>query len=82
MLEMIWNLGDQNYGTVITTDDIGTTTQEFNVRCTDICFYTLLNQFCMFKDIEAECQDDYMKIRIGFNGSFNGLLYSAGRFCG
>lgn len=30
-------------------------------------------------DIEAECQDDYMKIRIGFNGSFNGLLYSAGR---
>ncbi|KAH8315812.1 hypothetical protein KR067_007410, partial [Drosophila pandora] len=28
--------------------------------------------------IEAECQDDYMKIRIGFNGSFNGLLYSAG----
>lgn len=29
-------------------------------------------------DIEAECQDDYMKIRIGFNGSFSGLLYSAG----
>ncbi|XP_055844953.1 uncharacterized protein LOC129911249 [Episyrphus balteatus] len=28
--------------------------------------------------IEAECQDDYMKIRIGFNGSFNGLVYSAG----
>lgn len=28
--------------------------------------------------IEAECQDDYMKIRIGFNGSFAGLLYSAG----
>ncbi|XP_046815045.1 uncharacterized protein LOC124422538 [Vespa crabro] len=28
--------------------------------------------------IEAECQDDYMKIRIGFNGSFTGLLYSAG----
>ncbi|XP_037718492.1 uncharacterized protein LOC119552761 [Drosophila subpulchrella] len=28
--------------------------------------------------IEAECQDDYMKIRIGFNGSFSGLLYSAG----
>lgn len=30
-------------------------------------------------DIEAECQDDYMKIRIGFNGSFTGLLYSAGK---
>ncbi|KAJ6640564.1 Cuticlin-6 [Pseudolycoriella hygida] len=28
--------------------------------------------------IEAECQDDYMKIRVGFNGSFTGLLYSAG----
>lgn len=32
----------------------------------------------IFLDIEAECQDDYMKIRIGFNGSFAGLLYSAG----
>ncbi|GLH10304.1 Uncharacterized protein GBIM_15237, partial [Gryllus bimaculatus] len=30
------------------------------------------------RDIEAECQDDYMKIRIGFNGSFHGLLYSSG----
>lgn len=28
--------------------------------------------------IEAECQDDYMKIRIGYNGSFGGLLYSSG----
>ncbi|XP_057653421.1 uncharacterized protein LOC130892206 [Diorhabda carinulata] len=28
--------------------------------------------------IEAECQDDYMKIRIGLNGSFTGLVYSAG----
>lgn len=37
---------------------------------------------CPYKyaDIEAECQDDYMKIRIGFNGSFTGLLYSAGNF--
>jgi hypothetical protein len=34
----------------------------------------------MLTDIEAECQDDYMKIRIGFNGSFNGLLYSSGNF--
>ncbi|CAB0039492.1 unnamed protein product [Trichogramma brassicae] len=32
----------------------------------------------IYVHIEAECQDDYMKIRIGFNGSFNGLLYSAG----
>lgn len=30
-------------------------------------------------DIEAECQDDYMKIRVGFNGSFTGLVYSAGK---
>ncbi|CAG9762143.1 unnamed protein product [Ceutorhynchus assimilis] len=28
--------------------------------------------------IEAECQDDYMKIRVGFNGTFAGLVYSAG----
>ncbi|XP_048483452.1 uncharacterized protein LOC105390322 [Plutella xylostella] len=28
--------------------------------------------------IEAECQDDFMKIRVGFNGSFTGLVYSAG----
>jgi hypothetical protein len=34
----------------------------------------------MYTDIEAECQDDYMKIRIGFNGSFTGLLYSSGNF--
>jgi hypothetical protein len=33
----------------------------------------------MCADIEAECQDDYMKIRIGFNGSFAGLLYSSGK---
>lgn len=35
---------------------------------------------CFFRqtDIEAECQDDYMKIRVGFNGSFTGLLYSSG----
>jgi hypothetical protein len=33
----------------------------------------------MCTDIEAECQDDYMKIRIGFNGSFAGLLYSSGK---
>lgn len=34
----------------------------------------------MFSDIEAECQDDYMKIRIGFNGTFAGLVYSAGNY--
>lgn len=34
----------------------------------------------LFADIEAECQDDYMKIRVGFNGSFTGLLYSAGNW--
>lgn len=35
--------------------------------------------FIVSLDIEAECQDDYMKIRIGFNGSFHGLLYSSGK---
>lgn len=39
-----------------------------------ICFIMMI-----VIDIEAECQDDYMKIRIGFNGSFTGLLYSAGK---
>lgn len=38
----------------------------------------LITTFVFRIDIEAECQDDYMKIRIGFNGSFSGLLYSAG----
>ncbi|CAG7732820.1 unnamed protein product, partial [Allacma fusca] len=28
--------------------------------------------------IEAECQDDFMKIRVAFNGSFQGLIYSSG----
>lgn len=37
------------------------------------------NTLAYITDIEAECQDDYMKIRIGFNGSFTGLLYSAGK---
>ncbi|KAL0268361.1 UNVERIFIED_CONTAM: hypothetical protein PYX00_010335 [Menopon gallinae] len=36
------------------------------------------NNFTRVQHIEAECQDDYMKIRVGFNGSFAGLLYSSG----
>jgi hypothetical protein len=32
----------------------------------------------MCADIEAECQDDYMKIRVGLNGYFAGLLHSSG----
>jgi len=43
--------------------------------CKSKFFIPILN---IITDIEAECQDDYMKIRIGFNGSFSGLLYSAG----
>lgn len=38
------------------------------------------NKF-VISDIEAECQDDFMKIRVGFNGSFAGLVYSAGNYC-
>lgn len=38
-----------------------------------------IHTFCL-TDIEAECQDDFMKIRVGFNGSFSGLVYSAGMF--
>ncbi|EEB12802.1 conserved hypothetical protein [Pediculus humanus corporis] len=36
------------------------------------------HNFTRVQHIEAECQDDYMKIRVGFNGSFTGLLYSSG----
>jgi hypothetical protein len=28
--------------------------------------------------IEAECRDDFMKLRVAFNDSFSGLIYSAG----
>lgn len=35
--------------------------------------------YCNFLiDIEAECQDDSMKIRVAMNGSFHGLIYSSG----
>nr|CAH0103653.1 unnamed protein product [Daphnia galeata] len=29
-------------------------------------------------NIEAECQNDYMKIKLRFNGSFSGIIYSTG----
>lgn len=29
-------------------------------------------------NIEAECQDEFMKIHVQFNGSFHGLVYSSG----
>jgi hypothetical protein len=80
--ELTWKLGDQNFGIEITTEDIDLIIREFNVRIlyltrnTDVQ-HTVFDLFS--SDIEAECQDDYMKIRIGFNGSFNGLLYSAGK---
>ena len=31
-----------------------------------------------FSDIEAECRDDVMKLRVAFNDTFAGLIYSAG----
>ena len=30
-------------------------------------------------DIEAECRDDVMKLRVAFNDTFSGLIYSAGK---
>ena len=30
------------------------------------------------QSIDAECQNDYMKIRLRFNGSFSGIIYSTG----
>lgn len=32
------------------------------------------------RSIEAECQNDFMKIRIRFNGSFSGIIYSTGEW--
>ncbi|KAF4524285.1 hypothetical protein B566_EDAN012048 [Ephemera danica] len=36
------------------------------------------HNYSRVQHIEAECQDDFMKIRVGFNGSFSGVLYSSG----
>jgi hypothetical protein len=30
-------------------------------------------------DMEAECSDDVMKLRVKFNATFSGLIYSAGK---
>ena len=30
-------------------------------------------------DMEAECSDDVMKLRVKFNDTFEGLVYSAGK---
>lgn len=80
-----WKLGDQN-GNVTTIEDIAIITHEFNVSSIWLNLHRIMrlkvnyNVFTDVADIEAECQDDYMKIRVGFNGSFSGLLYSAGEF--
>lgn len=70
-------------GTGTTIAAIASTTPVFSVSIS-VRFWFLvemcvLNYVILYSDIEAECQDDYMKIRIGFNGSFNGLLYSSGK---
>ncbi len=79
-VETNWKHGDQKYGIEIITEDIDLTILGCNVRI-NIMFEHNFYIFCLIIDIEAECQDDYMKIRIGFNGSFNGLLYSSGKSC-
>ena len=35
--------------------------------------------FIYILDMEAECSDDVMKLRVKFNATFNGLVYSAGK---
>ena len=35
--------------------------------------------FALFSDMEAECSDDVMKLRVKFNATFSGLIYSAGK---
>ena len=36
-------------------------------------------QLIHFTDMEAECSDDVMKLRVKFNDTFAGLIYSAGK---
>ena len=33
----------------------------------------------VFSDMQAECSDDVMKLDIGFNDTFTGMIYSAGK---
>ena len=40
---------------------------------------TNANQLIHFPDMEAECSDDVMKLRVKFNDTFAGLIYSAGK---
>ena len=35
--------------------------------------------FSFVADMEAECSDDVMKLRVKFNDTFSGLIYSAGK---
>ena len=39
----------------------------------------LLISYTYYLDMEAECSDDVMKLRVKFNATFNGLVYSAGK---
>jgi hypothetical protein len=39
----------------------------------------ILNHLFQFSDMEAECSDDVMKLRVKFNATFSGLIYSAGK---
>lgn len=70
------------YGTATIIRGCGSILHAYNVmKATQLTFASTTIGIIvkiLLSDIEAECQDDYMKIRIGFNGSFAGLLYSAG----
>ena len=35
--------------------------------------------YTKYLDIEAECRDDFMKLKVAFNASFSGLIYSSGK---
>ena len=48
--------------------------REWNFSCLDLFKFPSLHS----SDIEAECRDDVMKLRVAFNDSFSGLVYSAG----
>lgn len=70
----------ESYGVTLLCFPSAPNLKNFTLCAIDTISYLVYYTLCFdyFSDIEAECQDDYMKIRIGFNGSFGGLLYSSG----
>ena len=56
------------------------TCPEFRVRNTDVPTWCVPLYICFFcLELHADCNNDVMKLRISFNDSFTGMIYSAGK---